>query len=143
MNTKILTILFSFFIATIIAQPKEEWIKIYENDKLIFLDKANISTNKNEIIVWVFEQYNKPIDLKEIEGDIYFIKTQYVIEKEINRYKIENVIYYDRDKNVIKSFHYSSSYQDPIYKYNLPIIKNSEMEMILKKCLELLENSNN
>ncbi|MCX7875326.1 MAG: hypothetical protein N2321_04055 [Melioribacteraceae bacterium] len=127
----------------IIAQPKEDWLKISDNDKLIFIDKLNIVKLDNEINVWVFEQYKKPIDLEEVEKDIYFVKTKYVIEKEILRYKIDDVIYYDRYKNVVKSFHYNSSYNDLIYRYNLPIIKNSEMELIYLKCIEILGQSNN
>ncbi len=134
---------FVFITTNLFSQPKEEWIKIFENGKLIFIDKANISTINNEIFVWVFEQYNEPVDLKEVGKDIYFIKTRYVIDKELSRYKIDDVIYFDRDKNVVKSFHYNSFYQDPIYKYNLPIVKNSEMEIILKKCMELIEPINN
>ncbi|MDF1610692.1 hypothetical protein [Stygiobacter electus] len=138
MNNKLLTcfILLLYFSTGSFSQSKEDWVKIFENGKLVFIDKANITSIDNEIFVWAFEQYNEPIDLKEIGKDIYFIKTRYVIDKEISRYKIDDVIYFDRDKNVVKSFHYNSSYQDPIYKYNLPIIENSEMEIILKKCLE-------
>ena len=77
----------------IIAQPKEDWLKISDNDKLIFIDKLNIVKLDNEINVWVFEQYKKPIDLEEVEKE----KTAGNIIKEIYRndpnVNIRNEIY--------------------------------------------------
>lgn len=140
----VLNLLLILFINTILfSQPKEEWVKIFENGKLVFIDKANISAINNEILVWAFEQYNEPVDLKELGKDIYFIKTRYVFNKDLSRYKIDDVIYFDRDKNVIKSFHYNSSYEDPIYKYNLPVIDNSEVKIIFEKCFEFIKPTNN
>lgn len=142
-NFTIILIYFAF-VTYLNTQPKENWIKIYDGEnKQIFIDVLNLNMNENVINVWVYEQFKDPVDLKEFDNEIYFIKTRYNINKEISRYRIEDVIYYDRDKNVVKSFNYNFSYQDPIYKYYLPIMNNSEIEIILKKCLEYLENSKN
>jgi len=141
---KIILLIFYFSFNSLMAQSNEEWIKVVSDEnKTLSINKNEITQLSDEIFFWTFEEYKNPTTIDEINDKIYFTKTYFHVNKELSRYRIVDVIYYDDEKNVIKSFHYSSSYEDPIYKYNMPIISGSEMEIVMKKILPLLEKSNN
>ncbi|MBI5807847.1 MAG: hypothetical protein HZA74_05540 [Ignavibacteriales bacterium] len=142
--TKIILLIFYFSFNSLMAQSNEEWIKVVSDEnKTLSINKNEITQLSDEIFFWTFEEYKNPTTIDEINEKIRFTKTYFHVNKELSRYRIVDVIYYDDEKNVIKSFHYSSSYEDPIYKYNMPIISGSEMEIVMKKILPLLEKSNN
>ena len=79
--------------------------------------------------------------MEEIDEKIYKVKSYYMISKELKRYSLLDVIYYDEDSNVVKSYSYEHKYDKPEFKYSSPILKNTDMEKILAKCLEVIGNT--
>lgn len=138
-----ITFMFSFLFLNSFAQSNEEWTKIFEDEnKSISINKNGITQISDELFFWTFEKLKVPTIIDEINEKVYFIKTYFLVNKELSRYRIIDIIYYDKNNNVIKSFHYNSSYENPIYKYNMPIIAGSDIEKILSKILALIENTN-
>ena len=56
----------------------------------------------------------------------------------LKKYALLGVIYYDEDGDVLQSFDYGNKSDLENYKYNFPVIPNSETEAIIQKCTELL-----
>jgi len=111
----------------------EEWVSIkYNNSDKILIDVSNLSSFKGNIFyVWSMEFHYPPIEVEAVDDDVYRTKTFYLINKEIKRYSIIEVIYYDEDDNVMKSFSYKRDSTIEKYQYNFPILPGSEMESLL------------
>lgn len=133
--------LFSFiFYCTLCSQNKnDEWTPVDVNNKL-FINSSNILIDKDDIYVWVLEHHSEPIKIEMIEKEIYKTKTYYLINKELKRYSILQIIFYDKNNNVIKSYSYNYNADDINYKYSTPILEGSIVESILLKSLELFNN---
>lgn len=135
-----------FTIQIIKAQTTpENWISVsIENDKSLFVNVTGLSKfQDNEIYVWSLEEVNPPFRMEEVKGDIYKIKTYYHINKELFRYGILQIIYYDKANNVLKQYNYNRKTEIPEFIYNYPIIKNSDAYKILAKCLEYVTSDEN
>ena len=118
----------------------ENWVAVsVENDKSLYINVTGLSEfRSNDIYVWSLEELNTPLTMEEVNGDIYKIKTYYHINKEHTRYGIMQIIYYDKNNNVMKHYNYSRTTENPEFIYNYPIIKNSDGYKILVKCLEYI-----
>ena len=124
---------------------KENWINVISNnDYKVFVNESNLTdTNRDDIYVWVMEDHSEPISLEGIEGKISQVKTYYLLNNTKMRYSILQVIYYDNDKNVIKSFSYEHNSDLTNFRYSAPILKNTDIEIILTNCLELINSRKN
>ncbi|MEJ5350196.1 MAG: surface-adhesin E family protein [Melioribacteraceae bacterium] len=133
--------LFSFiFYGSLCSQNKnDEWIPVDVNDKL-FINSSNILIDKDDIYVWVLENHSEPIKIEMIDKEIYKTKTYYLINKELKRYSILQIIFYDKNNNVIKSYSYNYNTDDINYKYSTPILEGSTVESVLLKSLGLFNN---
>lgn len=118
----------------------ENWVSVsIENEKSLYINVTGLSEFQgNEIYVWSLEEVNPPLTMEEVNGDIYKIKTYYHIDKELFRYGIMQIIYYDKNNNVMKHYNYNRTTEDPEFIYNYPIIKNSDVYKILEKCSEYI-----
>ena len=123
----------------------ENWVSVsIENDKSLYINVTGLSEfQDNEIYVWSLEEVNPPLTMEEVNGDIYKIKTYYHIDKELFRYGIMQIIYYDKNNNVMKHYNYNRTTENPEFIYNYPIIKNSDVYKILEKCLEYITSDEN
>lgn len=120
----------------------ENWVSVsIENDKSLYINVTGLSEFQgNEIYVWSLEEVNPPLTMEEVNGNIYKIKTYYHINKELFRYGIMQIIYYDKDNNVMKHYNYNRTTENPEFIYNYPVIKNSDVYKILEKCLEYISS---
>lgn len=118
----------------------ENWVSVsIENEKSFYINVTGLSEFQgNEIYVWSLEEVNPPLTMEEVNGDIYKIKTYYHINKELFRYGIMQIIYYDKNNNVMKHYNYNRTTENPEFIYNYPIIKNSDVYKILEKCSEYI-----
>ena len=108
------------------------------DDYKIYINESNITdSHGDDIYVWVMEDHSEPISLEGIEGEITQIRTYYLLNHKKMRYSILQVIYYDKDKNVLKSFSYEHNSNITNFRYSAPILKNTDIETILTKCLEI------
>ena len=123
----------------------ENWVSVsIENEKSLYINVTGLSEFQgNEIYVWSLEEVNPPLTMEEVNGDIYKIKTYYHINKELFRYGIMQIIYYDKNNNVMKHYNYNRTTENPEFIYNYPIIKNSDVYKILVKCLEYITSDEN
>jgi hypothetical protein len=137
-----------FFISSIILltlsleaqEVKENWIPIsIEKDESLFINVNGISSFLgDDIFIWSLQELNPSMTMEEVKGDIFKVKTYYLINKRLMRYSILDIIFYDLNNNVLKNYHYENKYQNPEFKYNYPIIRNSEVDKILTKALEFI-----
>ena len=118
----------------------ENWVSILsEQDKSLYINVTGLSGfQDDEIYVWTLEDTKSSISMEEVDGDIYKIKTYYHINKKLFRYGVVQIIYYDKNNNVLKSYNYNRDTENPDFIYNFPIVKNSDVYKILAKCLEYI-----
>lgn len=137
-------LLFAFallFAATLLAQDKQKnWVPVgntYGSE--IYIDVSDISKFKgDDIYVWAKQRNDPPITMEGIDEKIYQTKTYYLINKEIKKYSFLQIIYYNKQGNVIKSFDYKRPSDVEKYRYNYPIIEGSDAAAILQTCLTYL-----
>lgn len=119
---------------------EESWAPISYNNELVYVELKNIeSFQGDEIYVWTIENLKVPLEMEDIEEDIYRTKTYYLINKTLKRYSLLEIIYYDEENNVIKDYVYKSSGNDPELKYNYPIFPGTLIDLVLKRCLREIE----
>ncbi|MCX6167769.1 MAG: hypothetical protein NTX65_00380 [Ignavibacteriales bacterium] len=118
----------------------ENWVPIViEQDESLFINITGLSTYKgDEFFVWSLQELKSPMTMEGVDGDIYKIKTYYHINKEMMRYSILQIIYYDRQNNVIKQYSYEHNVNKPEFIFNYPITNNSDVAKILLKSFEYL-----
>jgi hypothetical protein len=139
-------LLFSFFVTVSLlhAQPSSEnWVPItLEKDHSLFINVTGLSSfTGDDFFVWSLEEMDSPITMEEVDGNIYKVKTYYHINKEMKRYSIIQIIYYDRENNVLKQYSYQHNLDKPEFIFNSPIFHNSYIEKILLKSSEYLKPS--
>ena len=149
-NGSIINFCIYLFLCLIFSQTRtlqaqsstENWVPIAtEQDKSLFINVTGLSGfQDDEIYVWSLEEMDSAITMEEVNGDIYKIKTYYHINKKLFRYGVVQIIYYDKNNNVLKSYNYSRDTENPDFIYNFPIIKNSDAYKILAKCLEFIKS---
>lgn len=118
------------------------WEAIYDaGGQSLYIDVEDLSKFTGEdVYVWSRQKYSIPIVIETIEEKIHYALTYYLINKRLQRYSMLEVIYYDKEFNVLKSFSYNRNSKNEGYQYNYPIIKGSDVELILKKCMEYIPN---
>ncbi|MBI3123286.1 MAG: hypothetical protein HYZ10_02670 [Ignavibacteriales bacterium] len=129
-----------FFFATLAFAQSENWVPVYsDEDKSAYINVTGLNAyQEGDIFVWIQEEYSNALQMEEIDEKIYKVKSYYMISRELKRYSLLDVIYYDEDSNVVKSYSYEHKYDKPEFKYSSPILKNTDMEKILAKCLEVI-----
>ena len=146
MNLKkiILLITLYFSISSIQAQSTENWESVkVDNAKFLFLNVTGLSSFQGkEFYVWTLEELKSPITIDKIDGDIFKIKTYYLFNKLSGRYSILQIIYYDVKGNVLKSFSYNIETDNPDFRYNHPLFKDSDLEKVYQKCLVIINQYN-
>ena len=131
MKSKIL-LLFLILTFTFAANPKEEYVKILgAEDLTVYIDKSSITAKGDDIFVWIMQTHIPPLNIESVNKKIFKSKTKYVFNKDINRYGILEIVYFDARGNVIRKFDYSVKTDIETYKYSYPIIENSlEMKIL-------------
>ena len=122
------------------AQANEDWVLVSSSgNSTTYMNIKDLSSFTGEdVYVWTMEKHNPPFELESVGGDIYRTKTYYLFNKELQRYSLLQVIYYDEDDNVLKSFSYDRAPTNiTSYKYNFPVFRGSDQEIILQKIYEI------
>lgn len=120
------------------------WTPVAFDNQLAYIDLSNIiSFQGDDLYVWVSEKHSSPLSIEGLNKDIHKTQTYYLISKELKRYSLLEILYFDKRDNVIKNFSYKVTESElPDMKYNYPIIQGSLMDMILQRCLIEIERSN-
>ena len=133
-------IYFFFIIINLLhaQMASDNWVPVsIEEDIYLFVNVSGLSSfTGDEIFVWSLQEMDPPMTMEEVNGDIYKVRTYYHINREINRYSIKQIIFYDEKDNVLKQYSYDHKSDKPEFKFNYPIIRNSEVDKILLKCME-------
>ncbi|MAT59714.1 MAG: hypothetical protein K8F60_14640 [Melioribacteraceae bacterium] len=118
------------------------WKPIYDaGGQSLYIDVEDLSRfTGDDVYVWARQKFSIPIVIETISEKIHYALTYYLINKKLQRYSMLEVIYYDEDFNVLKSFSYNRKSTNEGYQYNYPILKGSDVEMILNKCMEYIPN---
>ena len=121
----------------------EKWIAIKKDANIrIYLDVNGLENYRgNDISVWTREYYEPPRIIETINGKIYSAKTNYLINKELKKYSILEIVYYDEENNIIKDFKYNRNSDIEEYQYNYPIMLDSDMDLIFEECVKYLWNN--
>ena len=142
----VLLLFLPFFSISHAQSLKENWVPVYlvDQSSKVYINAVGLDKfTGNDIYVWVWEEYKPSIEMEGIDGSIYQSKTYYLINKQKMRYSILQVIYYDDEKNVLKSYSYDHNEDNPDFKYNLPIFKGTMIDAVLKKCIEFGNQAGN
>ena len=133
-------VLFSCSIIIHSQTISENWIPLtIEKEESLFINVAGLSNfTGNEFYLWSLRELSKPMSMEGVSGDIYKIKTYYHIDKEIKRYSILQIIYYDEKGNVLKQYSYEHKLDKTEFKFNYPVKGNRDLEKIVDKSLEFL-----
>ncbi len=121
----------------------DKWVSISkEADKELSINVNGLATFLGEdFFVWASEEYNTPIEVDGLEKEVSKIKSYFLIHKEKRRYSLVEIIYYDKKNNVITSYRYNREYTQPEFKYSNPISKDSDMEKIFDKSMEIINSA--
>ena len=131
-------LLFLVISLAITAQVGDEWELVSSSrNTTTFINAKDISSFKgSDVYIWVMEKHNPPIVIESVDGRIYKTKTYYLFSKEYQRYSMLQIIYYDQDDNVLKSFDYNRKSDIPTYKYNFPVMRGSTEEVIFERIIK-------
>lgn len=131
-------ILVFLLIIAVQAQSSSEWEMVSASGTSVtYIEKKDLTAyNGTDVYLWVMEKHNPPIVIESVDGRIYKTKTYYLFNTELQRYSMLQIIYYDADDNVLKSFDYNRNSDIPEYKYNFPVMRGTNEEVILSKILE-------
>lgn len=134
---------FLLLINGIIFPQTENWVPVFsDEEKSSFINSIGLAAYaEGDIFVWSLDELKKPLVMEEIDEKIFYVKSYYILSREYQRYSLVEIIYYDKDKNVLKSYRYEHNYDKPEFKYNSPILKNSEIEKILAKSEEIIASA--
>jgi hypothetical protein len=134
-----------FFTITIFSRAqaiKENWTPVNNNSNKIYINTVGLENFKeDDIYVWVLEEHSPPIVMEGIDVKIYKTKTYFLLNKHLKRYSILQIIFYDSQNNVIKSYNYERNTDNPDFKYSSPILEGSNVSDILLKCIEVIASS--
>ena len=138
---KVLPFIILFFSAGFVhSQATENWVPvIIDNESSLYINVTGLSSFQgDDFYVWTLEETKRPITIDEVNGDIYKTRTYYLFNKQSGRYSILQIIYYDEKENVLKSFSYNVETDNPDFRFNHPLFKNSDTEKVYQKCLEVI-----
>lgn len=132
-------VLFFVLCFSVYAQSPNEWeILSSSGNSILYLSKTSLDSFKgSDVYVWVLEKHIPPIVIESVDGRIHKTKTYYLFSKEYKRYSMLSIIYYDENDNVLKSFDYNRKTDIPAYKYNYPLMRGSNEEIIYQRIMEL------
>jgi hypothetical protein len=137
--------IFVLFCSVSLAQKtNENWVPVTsEEGKITYINVTGLANFRDEdIYVWSLQEFNPPVIMDEEVGKIYKEKTYYLFNKKQKRYSIMQIILYSDNDNVLKSFNYNRNMNLPGFKYSQPIMRNSDADKILLKCLEIISATN-
>jgi len=122
-------------------ESTENWVPVKTmRNQHIYIDVYGIENFKgNDVYIWAMQNFDQPLEMEGIDRDIYQTRTYYLINKKLKEYSILEIVFYDEDGNVIKSYTYQHETDITKYKYNYPIFPGSDMNAILNKCIEYIE----
>jgi hypothetical protein len=143
MNKNILSVIIFVVALSYICQAqdiKENWVAIsITESEALYISVTGISIyTGDDIYVWALQETKDPLTMDEIDSDIYKTKTYYLINKVLMRYSIVQVMFFDKNDNILKSYSYDHNMDNPEFKYSTPIVHGSDVERILAKCLEYI-----
>jgi len=136
-------IFLSFFFSSILIHAQSEtdkWVKVEGlQAQRLSVDVTGLEKFKgDDFYVNALEEHNPPLIMETVDGKIYKTKTYYLISKKLLKYSLLNITYYDLEDNVLKNYSYQTNSEIEDYKYNYPILPDSDVEMILNTCLKYL-----
>jgi hypothetical protein len=132
---------FLFLTAALAAQTvSEDWtLLVNRGESKISVDLNGLDRYKDDdFYVWALEEHSSPIIIESVPKKIYKTKTNYLFNKNLKRYGIIQLLYYDEKGNVLKHFSYLNRSQETSYKYSYPILPESNVELIYTRCLEAM-----
>lgn len=140
MKKTVLLICFLLLISGIItmAQTKEQWSPVKtKSGSFLEINLSDLGDGKpDDIFVWAQENHINPLKLDNVEEPVYKTRTYYLINKKLMRYSILEIIYYNSRNSIIRDYNYRRNTEVTSFKYNYPVLADSEVEAILIKCME-------
>lgn len=121
---------------------KDSWVPVNVDDEnKIYLNTNGLTISKNgDIFVWVLEENKIPVTIESINNKVYKTKTYFLLNKNIKRYSILQIILYDKNDNVIKNYTYQRNMDNKDFRYSSPIMEGSNVEAVLVECVKNIEN---
>jgi hypothetical protein len=109
---------------------------VEENQKLWYDANMLDSAKGDKFQVWVLELHKPPLEIENIDGDVYRSKTLYTVNLNSVKYGILKIVYYDVASREIFNYDYSKPEEYDDLNYPYPITENSFMFLILKELMK-------
>ncbi len=118
------------FVALQAQYIPRKWVKVYQDSTgTTYVDTTSIRSKSKQIIFWSFKIYNDGITTKGINGLIFRVKTQYVVNDITKRFSILGVLYYDQNGKLIGD-NYNSNITGAGEIFSKPINISKEFERV-------------
>ena len=123
----------------------EQWVNVSsDSESEILINSLGLTKLMTaEIYVWAEENFYAPIEMEGIKKKIYQTKTYYLFNVPKKRYSILQIMLFDEDENILKSYSYEHNFDDSDYKYNNPILNGTKAEKIFLKCVDIISSLTN
>lgn len=134
--------IFAFFLlfsSALFSQSVEEnWVPV---DKLesqsLYINTTGLKFFKeDDIYFWTLEVHEPPLIIESVDGKIAKTKTYFLVNKKLKKYSIMDIIYYDNNDNVLANYSYKRNMENEKYKYNYPLMDDSQMSIIFNEVLK-------
>lgn len=132
-----------FILAFIFASniySQEKWVPVYDtNGQKLYIDVDGLNIYRgDEFYIWTLETHDPLLTIESVKAKIYKTKTYYHINKKLNKYNLVEIIYYDKNNNVLANFNYKDIPKIKNNSFNYPILPGSQLELVSKTCEKYL-----
>ncbi len=120
--------------------PKK-WVKVYsDSSSVTYIDTTSIRNRQKQIIFWSLKVLSQGTSEKGINGLVFRIKTQYVVNDITKRFSTLGTLYYDKQGKLIGD-NYNSNITGAGEVFSKPINISKEFESIYKFVSDYLWHS--
>ena len=138
-----LLILLSFQILLNAQSSESTWQKVdTRSEQNIYIDLKGLQHyTGDDIYVWVLENFDEPTEIDGSESEVLQTKTYYLFNRELKKYSILEIIYFNEDGAITDYFNYWRNLEVDAYKYNYPIVIGSNEETIFEVCVKYIDKA--
>ncbi len=119
--------------ATFAQSENHKWKVLFSGEKNLWYDSTQLDTvTTTRFDVWVIELHKPVLTLDGVAGRISRTKTLYSIDREVGKYGLKKVVYYNNVNTELARYSYESDENTESTKYYFPIINSDVFSAIFK-----------
>ncbi len=133
-------ILFLVFLAVLIGSTSfaqsenHKWKVLFSGAKNVWYDGTQLDTvSSSRFDLWIIELHKPALTLDGVAKKITRTKTLYSVDREIGKYGLKKVVYYNNVSTELARYSYESDDSTGTTKYYFPIINSELFDGIFKE----------